>query len=265
MLRPRITIVFLMAILVGINKAVPVIQEDIVFYNDAVVGSGEIYGSVTVYDSPPETTTIDFYGQAMGRLTIYDSSTLNLYNGSAIEHGDYNKLYNSSTINVYEGALIGGGSGSCMFMYDSSTLNIYGGTVGLLLGTYDSSIINLYNGYLGISYIGDSSTLNVYKGYVADWIENIGVAPTATVNIYGYGFEYTPNGRWMPPIGGVGEGWWVSKLTGYAFGGDAITFWGLPDPATHDNINLIPEPMTFLLLGSGGLAFLRKRRRYFTR
>jgi len=258
MLRPRIIGALVVAILVEVNIAVPAIQKDVVFHNDAVVTSNESYRSVAVYDSPPETTTIDFYGWAMC-LTMYDSSTLNLYNGSEIEGCTYHKLHNSSTVNVFEGARIGGGSGSLLDMYDSSTLNIYGGTVGLFLMTHDSSTINLFDGLLGIDYIGDSSTVNIYAGQVEDWIENIGVAPTATVNIYGYGFEYTPYGEWMEPIGGIGQGWWITKLTGYGFDGKSITCLGLPDPATHENINLIPEPTTFLLLGLSGLALLRIR------
>ena len=262
MLRRRIIAVVVIVILVEVNISIADIIPDVVFYNDAVVTSDERYESVTVYDRPPETTTIDFYGQAE-YLAMYDSSTLHLYYGSKIEgSGVENKLYNSSTVNVYEGAMIGLGSDTGMDMYDSSRLNIYGGRVGLFFGAHDSSMVNLYDGYLeSIMGLADSSTLNVYTGYAAGWMDNFYVAPTATVNIYGYGFEYTPHGRWMPPIGGVGEGWWVSKLTGYDFDGGPITFLGIPDPDTHDNINLIPEPTTLLLLGLGGLALLRMRGR----
>jgi len=232
--------------------------EDVVFYDDAVVASDEIYGSVTVYDSPPETTTIEFYGRCQ-YLTMYDSSTLNLHEGGKFEEGGgWTRLYDSSTVNVYEGAMIALGSAALMNMYDLSTLNIYGGIVSLFFFAGDSSTINLYDGDLGsVTGFGDNSILNVYAGCVSGWIENFYVGPTATVNIYGYDFEYTPHGRWMPPIHGVGEGWWVTKLTGYGFEGDPITFWGLPDPETHDNINLIPEPTTLLLLGLGGLGLLR--------
>jgi hypothetical protein len=263
MLRTRIIGALIVAILVEANIAVPAIQEDVVFYNDAVVTSDQQYRSVTIYDSPPETTTIEFYGQG-GCLTMYDSSTLNLLEGAMFLYTNtnaprWNRLYDSSTLNVYEGALIGGGSGAGIDLYDSSTLNIYGGWVSLFLGTHDSSTFNLYGGILGlIWYIGDNSILNVYAGYVSPCVGDIKVEQTATVNIYGYGFEYNPYGKWELPIPEGEDGRWVSKLTGYGFEGDPITIWGLPDPATHENINLIPEPMTFLLLGLGGLALLKK-------
>ena len=268
MLRTRIIAAIAVAVLVGVNIAVSAIQEDVVFYNDAVVTSNEQYRSVTIYDSPPETTTIDFYGQG-GYLTMYDSSTLNLLEGAMFLSSDYpswNRLYDSSTLNVYERAQMGGGSGAGIDMYDSSTLNIYGGTLWLFLQTYDSSTVNLYGGIIDSMSIGfgGNSILNVYAGYVSAWVGDIQVEQTATVNIYGYGFEYNPYGKWMLPIPEGEDGRWVSELTGYSFEGDPIDLWGLPDPATHDNINLIPEPMTLFLLGLGSLGLLRIRGRDVT-
>ena len=244
------------------TDAVEAAWEDVIFYDDAVVGSGESYASVTVYDSPPETATIEFYGEGE-YLTMYDSSTMNLREGANFVNWDGygNRLYDSSALSVYEGAKIGAGSGALMNVHDLSTLNIYGGMVDLLLWTDDSSTLNVFRGTLGsVIGFGGGSIINVYAGYVSGWIGNIQVEPTATVNIYGYGFEYDPHGRWMLPIpGDGGEGRWVSKLTGYGFEGDPIAVWGLPDPDTHENVNLIPEPVTIALLGLGGLVEVRRR------
>jgi len=260
MLKPRIIGVVLMAILAGVNIATPALQTDVVFYDHAVVGSGEVYRSVSVYDSPSRRTTVEFYGEAE-YLTMYDSSILNLHEGAKFESfgGGWNRLYKSSTLNVFEGAKIGAGSAANMDLYDLSTLNIYGGIVDMIVVASDAATINLHKGSLGmLGAIADNSTLNVYSGYVDVFLTNFDVSPTSTVNIYGYGFEYKSNGRWMPPIG-EGQGWWVSKLTGYSFTGNPITVWGLPDPKIHVNINLIPEPMTLLLLGLGWLCLFKIR------
>jgi hypothetical protein len=80
------------------------------------------------------------------------------------------------------------------------------------------------------------------------------MGPNATLNIYGSGFIYNPEGEWSELAG------WVSHLTGYDLDGNPVTYVGIPDPATH-NINFIPEPVTslLLLLGSTGLLKCKSR------
>ena len=82
---------------------------------------------------------------------------------------------------------------------------------------------------------------------------NTYIADSSTVNIYAYNIVYDPHDYWDP------EGWWVSRLTGTAFDGTEITWRGLPDPATHPNINIIPEPSSFVLWTTGALGLLQKR------
>jgi hypothetical protein len=125
MLRRRIIAVVVIVILVEVNISIADIIPDVVFYNDAVVTSDEHYDSVTVYDTPPRRTTIEFYGQGE-YLIMYDSSTLNLHEGGKLESfgGGWNRLYDSSTLNVFQGAKIGAGSAANMDIYDSSTLNV---------------------------------------------------------------------------------------------------------------------------------------------
>ena len=231
------------------------------FYYGAVIGSSEPYDSVCVYDTPPETTTIDFYGR-YDYLVMNDSSTINIYEGGVFwqQMDSKSKLFNSSTANSYKGGAFLGGSGAFIDIYDSSTLNVYGGSIHSFLFAYNSSTVNLYDGSLFHIDVFDYSTLNIYSGYVGTFMNNYYVPSTATVNIYGYDFKYDPEAFWAY-IPETGEGWWISLLLGYGFDGNTIIYSGLPDPKTHDNINLIPEPATLLLLGLGSLALLGKHRR----
>jgi hypothetical protein len=241
--------------------------KDIVFYDDDVVASSEQYRYVTVYDSPPETTTIEFYGRG-AYLMMNNSGALNLRGeGWFGQRNNWDgfpptesKLYDSSTVNVYENAGFGSGIEAFLDLYDSSTLNVDGGLIDAVCQAHDMSTVNLYSGFFSLAlWLYDQSTVNVYGGIVDAYFCNTPVPETATVNIYGYDFEYNPQERWMPPMEPGGEGWWISKLTGYGFDGTPITYWGLPDPATNSNIHLIPEPSTVMLFFVG-VIWLRKLR-----
>jgi len=258
------------------------VLKDVVFYDDAVVGTGEQYRYVTVYDSPPETTTIEFYGYGF-RIETYDLSNVNMYEG-ALSYGlithnsstvnvykggsfgenfglyEFN-LYDSSVVNVYDGGGFYGGTGGQVYLYDSSCLNIYGGDIFSFIFTNHKSIVNFYNGNLHLPFVLESeSILNLYGGYIDTYYGTSSIEPTATANIYGYSFEYEPHGRW-DYIVEPADGYWVSKLTGFAFNGKPFTYWGIPDPATNPNIHLIPEPNTLVVLGLGAITALRKQRR----
>jgi hypothetical protein len=235
---------------------------DVVFYDDAVVTSAERYDFVTVYDSPPDRTTIEFYGRG-DRLITHDSSTVNIHDGGAIGEnwdGYRSKLYGSSTVNVYEGGGFYGGSGSQLYLYDSSTLNINGGTVNSFLALDGSSTVNLCDGRSLIGFaLQGKSTLNAFGGYMNVFWANSEIGPSASLNVYGYDFTYEPQGRWEYVLEPA-DGWWVSKLGGYTLDGEPFIYWGIPDPSTNPNINLIPEPGTALLLGLGSLGLLRRRK-----
>lgn len=237
--------------------------KDVVFYDDAIVESDEQYQHVTVYDSPPETTTIEFYGRGYG-LFMNDSSTLNIYQGGGFlwdgqELYAQFKLYETSNVNVYIGGGFYGGTAALLYLHDYGTVNVKGGQVDSLLSLADSSTLNLYEGELSLGFnLQDYSTLNAYGGKIGTFLGNSTVPSTAIVNIYGYGFEYNSEGRWccLEDIC-----WWESKLTGYTFNGKPFTYWGIPDPSMNPNVRLIPEPSTIWILVSGAIAVLRKQRR----
>jgi hypothetical protein len=191
-----------------------------------------------------ESSTFNVSGGTVDYLHTHDSSTVNI-SGGVVSHYDCSRTETitaneSSIVNVYDGALLFGGSFCIFNLYDSSTLNVYGGDVTLFVLPRNSSIVNIYDGYFGIGIIPhDYSTANVYGGYIDSYTGATDPPDeTATVNIYGYDFDYDPNARWR---GDPCDGWWDSKLTGYGADGTGITYWALPDPSTHSNINLIPD------------------------
>ncbi len=259
-----------------------------VFTSDGVIQQGDSYDRVEVYDTPPLRTTVDMTGGYVGRednvntgLFTYDSSTVNMTGGHAFRlythdsstvnisasggaGGDlYGETtiaaYESSTINLFKGGTLLGGSSTFFKLRGSSTLNVRGGDVGLLFSVQDSSVVNIYDGGLFDLWITGRSTVNVYGGFVGTFLENYPVASTATVNFYGWGFEYDAEGVWRY-LADPAEGWWVSKLTGYGLDGAPITYLGLPDPALNPNIRFIPEPTTVIFVGLGAIGLLTKRR-----
>ena len=188
--------------------------------------------------------------------------------GKLLETFSVRAIMGFSTVNMYDGAEFWGGSGSLLTVSEHATLNIYAGRVSCFFGAKDSSTVNLYGGVLIGFGLSDQAVLNVFSGKIYTdgfWWENT-VASTATVNIYGSGFEFDPEGAWWQEICSPEApdcgGHWISKLTGYDVDGDPVTYWGLPDPATHPNIQIIPEPTTLLLFLSGTTLMAVMRRRH---
>jgi len=247
------------------------------FYSDGVIKPGEVYDRVGVYDTPPLHTTVDIYGGISDHLLTYDSSTVNLwrdYSGAGSVQGRIS-LYNSSTLN-FRGGVWHANVARPLLAHDSSTVNVYDGHVGLMSTanfeildtstvniyggshvaphvTYGFSTINIYGGAVNTLGVGGSSTANIYGGEIGAQY-GFGVGDSAVANIYGYDFHYDPQAKWQP------RGW-ISKLTGSGPDGTPIIIWEIPDPYTSPNINLIPEPCTVSLLALGSLALLTKRQR----
>jgi hypothetical protein len=231
--------------------------EDITLDWSQTIDASWTFGKVTILDSasPPEQTVIDYYGTGEVFET-FDSSILNLYDGASFLDGglrDYNWLHDTSTVNLYAGGQIGATSMNMITLLDDSSLNVYGGTVWCLLVAEGSSVITLYDGSLDYGFSADeNSIVNVYGGSIGSWVGwDCGLASTATLNFYGYGFTYE---RIQLP----GEEWSFGRLTGYDLSGNPIVYDYIPDPSQNPNIHFIPEPGTVLLLGLGGV-MIRKR------
>jgi hypothetical protein len=192
-----------------------------------------------------ESSTFNMSGGIVEYLHTYNSSTANI-SGGVVENGfaigkNLISANGMSVINIYDGAHLTGGSFGFFQLYGSSTLNVHGGDIALLVCLNNSSTVNIYSGSCpyGVSPFS-YSTVNVYGGYIGFFIDNVLVPETSTVNIYGYGFHYNPKAFWEY-MWDPNDGWWVSKLTGHGCDGRPITYLGLPDLATHPNINLVPD------------------------
>jgi hypothetical protein len=205
--------------------------EDRIFLWSGVIDSNDSYDSVYIYDhnymSPPVQTIVDMIGGHVGNyedqdtgMHTYDSSILNVYDGIIDYLHVYNSstvnisgglvspwecwwtetisTYDSSTVNLYDGAFLFGGSFHHFEAYDSSTVNVYGGDVALLLLPQNSSVVNVYDGECsyGIHPSG-YSTVNVCGGWINHYGDNVQVPEQATLNVFGYGFNYNPQAEWV--------------------------------------------------------------------
>jgi len=141
-------------------------------------------------------------------------------------------------VNIYDG-IAGFTSFAMIVMLDSSTANIYGGHVSAIIVGHDSSSFNIYGGDLSCLGVYGTSTANIFGGDIGSgW--GFELDSSALVNIYGHSFTYDPAAQWRY-YEDPDDGWWVSRLTGYGFDGTSISIWGIPDPRSHSNINLIPD------------------------
>ena len=260
------------------------------FYADGVIQAGDIYDIVEVYDTPPARTTVDMtggqvdsmstfdtsvvnIGGSVGFLQTNDSSTVNLSGSGFIDGGislnnsstlnfrggaweadsGYLVAFDSSTLNVYDG-IVGLVSGANVVIADNSTANIYGGYAQAPYVAFGSSTMNIYDGRVGTLGAGESSVVNIYGGEIGgNW--GFGVYQSATANIYGSDFQYDPQWFWDDYFGR-----WISRFTGTGPDGLPIDIRDMPDPFTSPNINLIPEPATASLVGLGSLGLLRRRK-----
>ncbi|HIJ52125.1 MAG TPA: PEP-CTERM sorting domain-containing protein [Planctomycetes bacterium] len=112
-----------------------------------------------------------------------------------------------------------------------------------------SSHLNIFGGDINLITVTDSSSLNLYAGQISC----IRAGGDSVVNVFGYDLDYANVG------GSHGDGWisgfWADETALSIDIGESYTYSHI---ALHDIA--IPEPATLLLLGLGGLAFLRKRR-----
>ena len=152
-----------------------------------------------------------------------------IYESLSISEGDY------YSVRVYQ---------SQIEPFEQTVVNLLNGSISRL-SCFDNSIVNMYGGLINTS-VGadDNSTLNLYGGDIVEaW-----VTENATLNIYGYGFQTELIGSGAHTL-----------LTGFWLDGSEFSIMFRRSNTLPEQVNLLPEPATLLLLCVGGLV-LRKRK-----
>jgi hypothetical protein len=221
------------------------------FYSDGNIVTGDYWSSAYIYDTPPNHTTLNMSGGQVGSMSTFNSSVSNITNGTI----SLMVSYDTSKLNITGGTMdnllslgssianISGGGPSDISDRDHSVTNFSGTAEAINVNALDSATINITGGTINDLSAYNSGVINIYAGDIFDvWGQD-----NTAVNIFGHNLIKTSIG------GAYGHGFVkgiYNNQTSFE-----IDFMGSD---TYSHVNLIPEPITILLLGAGGL-FLRKK------
>jgi len=188
-------------------------------------------------------------------------TTVNLLDGGRTG-SSYNLMaYEDSRINIS-----GGSIGYTLGAYDRSQVHISGGSIGFSLAANDTSQVHISGGSIDYLQLYESSRVDIYGGSIADNLDNYlfpagQLTDLAILTIhgsdfavngvaFGYGELFGPGGGYSPP----GNGY---QITGMLVSGELIDNYYYI--GYNAKIILIPEPATLLLLSLGAMMLRRKR------
>ncbi len=171
-------------------------------------------------------------------------TTVNVLEGAYVEAIE---SYGDSIINVY------GGQVQCIFSSDNSQVNVYDGALAGAVALGDSQI-NIYAGDLYVLFAVENGQLDIFGGML---LEELVVVENGIAMVHGWDFAVDGT-----PVGYVELSSVINQifgqLTGTLLSGEPLNV--LCEINDDGQIFLVPDPATILLLGLGGLAFLRRRR-----
>jgi len=131
-----------------------------------------------------------------------------------------------------------------VFLENDASVDIFGGSVDKL-ETLDISTAEIFGGVMDGLWTNDDTIVNIYGGTL-NWLAGF---HASIVNLYAYDVTYHSTD------GLHNEGW----MEGTYYNDDAPFSFSFYGGHSYSHINIVPEPATFLLFGSGGL-LLRKRK-----
>lgn len=189
---------------------------------------------------------------AFAQATVVDA---NIYSDTTIQAGD-----EYGTVNIYDSldtppiqttvTMTGGSIANC-HIYDTAILNYTDGEIVWLVA-HGNSIANIHSDYDYGFQLEDSSKIFLHNG-----ASNLGASFTsgsdnAQLHIYGYNLIYTLA---TPSSPGLVDGYWENNQV-FHFVIRAST-----DVTPTVILHEIPEPLTFILLATGGI-LLRKTKNH---
>jgi hypothetical protein len=201
-------------------------------YSDTDIYDG-FYDFINIYDTPPNSTTVNMYGGNADFVSTFDSSTLNFYGGNA-EVG----AFDTSFINISGGVLSGVES------WDNAIVHFVDEAYSQSLGVGDYGTVNMSGGTVQYLHAGYDGVMNLYAGSV---IDSLNAWSSATVNVFGYDLFITS----------LGGSYNCGYVTGFWNDNTPFTI-DFSTPDTYLHVNLIPEPSSLILLMLGTLALRRK-------
>jgi hypothetical protein len=243
MFERRILAILVVGLLLGASVGQASLNWDV--YGDAAIDDGDFYNVVSVYETPPDHTTLNMLGGLVDLMQVHDSSTVNVSGGEisslfaegistvSVSGGEVGKItaYASATVNV------SGGRAGLVNSSGWATINFSGGAAPGLVRVAQHTMLNITGGSMRKLALYDSVILNLGAGVIPEGI--IGVGFDGVVNVYGHDLAKTSSG------GQYGHG----QVSGFYPDGSAFIVDLGRDLYSH--VNLIPEPGTLLLLGLG--------------
>ena len=201
-------------------------------YDDTDIYDGN-YGLINIYDTPPNSTTVNMYGGFADYISAYDESTLNFFGGNA----DIEAFENSNVS-------ITGGSVGILRSSNNSVISFSGAADSESIRLQHVGVCDINGGTTENIVTTDFSIVNWNGGDITDYIS---AYDSSIINIYGYDLFINQAG------GSYGYGQVYGYLTD-----DTYISVDLYNSEAYDHINLIPEPATFVLFGIGSLMLFLK-------